>query len=290
MTLPNTPVPQYPNVPVAAGVPAVLRVLSQVNDVIVTATDALVTADAIASKFFNGYPAPTFGIFDSQGKAVVTGDSVVEVNFRKGWSVSTYPIEEGGFASYNKVERPFDIHLTFVFSGSIPKRSLELNTLMSVVGTLEIFQVMTPETPYASCTIVDYQYRRTNKNGANMLTVEVWLQEVRQTVINTTTQGSSDGAAPITAPAAPQATSTQNSGSVAAPASTAIQQQNLPPPAPGAAESVAPPSVPTPAVPATPTYPNIDFLSMNTHPPSGVTPVTGASTGAVDFTRGAYVG
>ena len=40
----------------------------------------------------------SFGIF-----------SVVDFAYKQDWTVSTYPVEEGGFQSYDKVQHPFDV-------------------------------------------------------------------------------------------------------------------------------------------------------------------------------------
>ena len=187
---------QFPNVPDAAGVPSVLR-----SGLAIADKAALLVSDAvIVARLFQG---PTWGIFNSNMQPVVTGDSVVRVDFRREWRISDYPIEKGSFASYNKVATPYDARLTFTCGGVFSinsvisaisatsasgvlsaltgdsARSSFLNTLDAAAKSLDLYFVVTPEVTYASANIIHYDYERTEKHGATMLTVDVWLEEVR---------------------------------------------------------------------------------------------------------------
>lgn len=185
----------FPNVPVAPGVPPVLRAAETVADnAILLAADAAILAHA--------FQGPQWGIFDQANRPVITGDTVLGVDFRKEWRVSDYPIEEGGFASYNKVRTPFDIRVRFAYSGkgsilsaitsggvlgqiaagrnpSLANRTAFLQSLDAAAGSLSLFNVVTPEFTYAGCNIVHYDYRREARHGATMLIVDVWLNEIR---------------------------------------------------------------------------------------------------------------
>ena len=53
-----------------------------------------------------------WGIFDQSGDPVITADTIVEVGYRREYRISDFPVEEGSFASYNKVQTPYDVRVT----------------------------------------------------------------------------------------------------------------------------------------------------------------------------------
>ena len=55
--------------------------------------------------------APQWGIY-LDGEPVVDADSVVTFDYRQEWTVSDYPLEQGAFQSYDKVQTPFDVAVT----------------------------------------------------------------------------------------------------------------------------------------------------------------------------------
>jgi hypothetical protein len=127
-------VPQYPDVPVAAGVPPVNRPSAALQTVTAVDTAAILVADAvIAARMF---AAPNWGIFDASMQPVITGDSTISVAFRKQARVSDYPIEQGGFASYNKVQTPYDSRLTFACGGSFSVNSVIAAAGAAIAGNL----------------------------------------------------------------------------------------------------------------------------------------------------------
>jgi hypothetical protein len=194
MTLPNQTVPQYPAVPKAPGVPPMVKVFEALDVVTILAADAALLVKSFA--------APSWGIFEQSGTPVIIGDSVVALDVRREYRISDYPVEQGGFASYDKVATPADVRVSFAFSGkgslltslstggalgaiftgqdpAAAGRSAYLTTLEAAAATLDLYTVVTPEYNYASCNIVHFDYRREARNGATLIIVDVWLQEVR---------------------------------------------------------------------------------------------------------------
>jgi hypothetical protein len=166
------------------------------NTVVAVASDAISVV-----KMFLGL-GPTWGIFSPKtGQPVFVSDSVIAVDYRQEWNVARYPIEQGAFMDYNKVKEPFDIRVTFAFSGNsdllgslIPggaARSLipgfsgadgrrtMLQQLDAAIATTDLVSVVTPEAQYPMVNIVHYDYRREARNGAALIKVDVWCQEIR---------------------------------------------------------------------------------------------------------------
>lgn len=206
-------VPTFPDVPAAPGVPPVLRSIATTIDKV-----ALLTADAVViARLFAG---PQWGIFKA-GVPVLIGDSVVGVDYRREWRVANYPVEKGGFASYNKVAEPFDVRVTFACSGSqslistflsggalgalitgtdpaAGNRGAFMRALEQYGAALDLLTVVTPEFSFPSCNITHIDYRREARRGTTLILIDVWLAEIRVTgtaaFSNTAT---ASGAAPV---------------------------------------------------------------------------------------------
>jgi hypothetical protein len=176
-------VPAFPNVPIAPGVPPVLR---SVGNTEVSVVSALVSVDSLLDLVFPR--ALQWGIFDQNGNPIVVGDAVVSVDFRGEFDVPDYPVEQGGFASYNKVAHPKDIRVTVAADGTTISPAQMLQAVDASVASTALFSVGTPDAIYASMSLTHYDYRRTSQNGAQMITVDVWATEIRMTA--TITSGS----------------------------------------------------------------------------------------------------
>ena len=124
--------------------------------------------------------APQWGIY-LDGVPVVDADSVVTFDYRQEWTVSDYPLEQGAFQSYDKVQTPFDVRVRYAAGGSQQNRQALLDSIDDIAGTLTLFDVVTPEAVYQSVNVTHYDYRRTATNGVGLLQVDVWCVEVRVT-------------------------------------------------------------------------------------------------------------
>lgn len=195
MALQPIAIPTNPDVPAAPGVPPLLRNIT-------TVADKVIILGADAAQLAGLFGPPQWGIFTSGYQPVILGDSVISVDLRKEYRISDYPIEGGAFATYNKVETPGDIRISFATSGtgdlvsvfdaggavgsvlsgnnpSAASRSAFLASLAVAASRLDLFTVITPEATYLGYNIIHYDYRRQAREGASMIVVDVWCQEVR---------------------------------------------------------------------------------------------------------------
>lgn len=138
----------------------------------------LLIGDAI--NFLTGFGGAQWGIFQD-GIPVVEADSVVSIGYKQDWSISQYPVEEGGFESYNKVDTPFNSRVRFASGGSQANRQALLDSIASIAGNLELYDVVTPEQVYPSVNIQGYNLIRTAQNGVGLIMLDVQLLEVRVT-------------------------------------------------------------------------------------------------------------
>lgn len=141
-----------------------------------------VLEDLIFADNLIGYGAgesPQWGIFEG-GAPVVIADTVTNLGYKQAWAVSDYPVERGGFESYDKVNSPFRIHIQFVSGGSVAKREALLNSIAAIGDTLTLYDVLTPEAVYIGVNVDNYEYRRAASNGLGLMIVDVGLLEIRE--------------------------------------------------------------------------------------------------------------
>lgn len=164
----------FPVVPIAPGVPPLLR---DPNAVIPAALTLLV-ADALT--ILGGFGQAQWGLFKNSVPVIVS-DNVVSFDFKREWTVSDYPLEQGAFESYDKVAVPFDVRLRFSMGGSDADRQAFLDSIDAAANTLDLFDAVMPEKVYPSVNVTHYDYRRTATNGLGLLVVDAWCIQVRVT-------------------------------------------------------------------------------------------------------------
>lgn len=158
----------------ASGAPTLLNKANNVANTVI-----LLGADAAA--IFGLFPKPVWGIYKG-GKAIIKADSVVSVEFKRDWRLADYPQEQGAFQSYNKVTTPFDARVRLTKGGSDSVLSAFLDDVDAAAKSLDLFDVVTSSKTYNSANIHHYDYKRSANSGSGLLTVDVWLTEVRVTV------------------------------------------------------------------------------------------------------------
>lgn len=251
MPLPLLPIPVYPFVPLMDGVPSLPRapidvqapnLLSQaastgvqspvlmsmfsgaipsmlngvtlpVGDLSADLSPEPVTGDT-SSEIGGSSSAPQWGIFDDGGNAVIVPDSIVSVSWKGSYRVISYPIEQGNFETYNKVQEPFEVRIVMRKGGSPSDRQAFISTLDTIRKSLSLYTATTPEVSYASMNITDVQYERRADAGATVIEPTIVLQEINVTATSTfsnvaapTSQDSfNDGTVDTTTPTPTQAT------------------------------------------------------------------------------------
>ena len=157
-------------IPNVLGVPAAVSLIPGFG-----AGISLLTGDAIN---LSGPNDSVWGIFQN-GAPVVVAESVVAVDYRREFAISDYPVEQGGFESYDKVKLPRDVHMRFT-AGTQAARNELLASIDAIIGTTQVFDFVTPDAVYPSMTLSHEDYSRTAQRGLGLLQVEVWGLEVVQ--------------------------------------------------------------------------------------------------------------
>ena len=138
-----------------------------------------------------------------QGSAsVITFDSAVSISYEQEYSICYYPVEGGSFQSYNKVVRPYALKMTIALSGLMnanniisaaesgsiggafsaltgtSARTKFLNQIQTALESLSLVNVVTPEMTYKNLNLVHQDYDRSAAQGAKLLKVDLWFEQV----------------------------------------------------------------------------------------------------------------
>lgn len=169
------PLIPFPDVPPVAGVPD-LNHLPLAVGVLTGVTPALQGLD-----YFGFLPGdtPQWVLADDQGNAIVTPDSVVDLGYRGEDRVASYPVEQGSFASYNKVAQPQELTLRLSCGGKNMGRDVFLLELDFLRTSLTIVNVVTPEMTYRGYNVDRVDYARKSSTGLSLIIAEVHLAEIR---------------------------------------------------------------------------------------------------------------
>lgn len=170
--------PIFPNVPIATGVPQVLRDASNPGS---DTVDQL-TSDAIT---VSASPVDTWGIYDDGAAKVLDPDTIMAFGYDAESRIADFPIEEGGFETYDKVALPFDTRVVMTKGGSVDDRRAFLNKVDDLRSDMKLYRVVTPERTYLNVNFTRVSIDRSREQGANMITVELHLREIRQNVTAT---------------------------------------------------------------------------------------------------------
>lgn len=126
----------------------------------------------------NGAP-PSWGLF-LNGVPVVEADTVTSFAYKQDWAVADYPVEQGGFESYDKVNTPYRAQIQFVAGGSEANREALLTSIAAIGDDLTLYDAVTPEQVYVGVNVDGYDYRRTSRNGLGLMVVNVNILEIRE--------------------------------------------------------------------------------------------------------------
>lgn len=163
---------RYPDVPDAPGVPLVFR-----RDT----TPAAPPVAPLAADALGGVAAArvTWGIFTRGGALALEPDSIVVVEPSREFQIADYPVENGGFRSYNKVATPAVERITLTKGGDVAARAAFQAAVEKMLESTDLFTIVTPDATYLNRNLVRRDMRRGPDAGAQLLTIELQMQEVR---------------------------------------------------------------------------------------------------------------
>lgn len=191
------PKPRFPNVPKLPGVPQLPRSLQfpsapPLGVQLGLALGALwqaVFAQTLWGIYKANKPKKASETADGIDEVTVVGtrtpvvvpDSFGEFTYDNESTISDFPVEQGQFASYNKVANPFDVVIRFYKGGTKEARKRFLDSLDAIAGTLELYDIVTPEKTYLNVNVTRRRLVRRGERGAFFFAeVDVFFREIRQ--------------------------------------------------------------------------------------------------------------
>lgn len=187
----------FPNIPNVAGVPQLLR-----SATFPAAPPPAVGVALLGARLWQSlFTQIEWGIFKHQKPTqddakpgqlasvvvvakrvpVVVPDSFLEFGYRNEFTLSDYPVQEGGFSTYDKVSNPFESSVRMSKGGSKQERKKFLDSIDAIVGTLDLYDILTPEKTYLSVNVLRHDIsRRGNKAAYFFAEVDLYFREIHE--------------------------------------------------------------------------------------------------------------
>lgn len=156
------------NIPIAPGVPSIIGAIAEVVPLLVRDAVSLIA----------GSLKLPWGIYLDL-VPVVVAQTVTAFGYDQKYQISTFPVEQGGFASYNKVYTPFEINLRFSSGEDLATRQALLNSIAAIIGDTNIYDVVTADAVYTGVNLTESRYRQTANEGLGLIQVDVTATQVR---------------------------------------------------------------------------------------------------------------
>lgn len=121
-----------------------------------------------------------WGLKDSHGNDALLFASFISCEVRNEGQIVSAPVEEGSFASYNKVAKPISVLLSISMQGDDAYLQASLDQLQRLKTGLEMLIVVTPNEEYSNLNLESYSYRRAIDQGLGVVYADLVLNEVRQ--------------------------------------------------------------------------------------------------------------
>lgn len=194
MTSLFVPTPTFPNVPALPGVPQMSRPNAGALTAVATGLIvSLIKAPAMPGVLFHAtQQAPKWGVYDAEGvNLVINPDSIMDFGKRAEWNVSSYPVQGGQFANYNKVIVPFEIAIRMVKGSSraandsgadgttLQQRTTFEAECEAVAASLDMFTIITPEKTYLQVNAVRLEFQRRETGGAFFIECEMTFKNIQ---------------------------------------------------------------------------------------------------------------
>lgn len=136
---------------------------------------------ATAMGFLTGANSNEFALVDSETSlSAFDFDSIIQFEVRAEGHVVSAPIEQGSFASYNKVDSPNYIEVQLAKQGTDDVLQAALKTLDELQTTASKINFVTPVAEYENYTLESYDFSMSQRDGLGVLYIRLHLIEIRE--------------------------------------------------------------------------------------------------------------
>lgn len=122
-------------------------------------------------------------LVNEAGETLLEIASFLSAEIKKDGSSPSEPIEEGSFASYNKVTSPIAISLKVAFTGTDPELQAVLDQLLSLQEGTEKFSFVTPYQEFEGYALSNFNYTLARENGRGALYVDLALNQIKEVTL-----------------------------------------------------------------------------------------------------------
>lgn len=122
----------------------------------------------------------TWTVTDKDGQALAVFDTFFGCDYRGESKVASKPVEQGGFASYNKSASPDTVNVALGKTGKPSELTALLDALQQLRDSVDLVSVVTPEKTFLDYTLESFDYQRSASSGVDRLLVSLRLVEVKQ--------------------------------------------------------------------------------------------------------------
>lgn len=141
----------------------------------------LSNAAATAMGFLTGANSSEFALVDAETSlSAFDFDSLIQFEVRAEGYVVSAPIEQGSFASYNKVDSPNYIEVQLAKQGADDVLQAALKTLDELQTTASKVNFVTPVAEYENYTLESYDFSMNQRDGLGVLYIRLHLIEIRE--------------------------------------------------------------------------------------------------------------
>ena len=114
------------------------------------------------------------------GYDIVKFTSFISMDVKDGGKVVDTPVEEGSFATYNKVDNPREIKCTLATQGTDDELQTYIQSLTDLRNSTDLVMVATPVFLYEKMNLEEFSYSLKVEDGRGVLFADLSLVEIRQ--------------------------------------------------------------------------------------------------------------
>ena len=142
---------------------------------------ALSNVAATAMGFLADKNSTQFSLVDAETSlSAFDFDSLIQFEVKAEGYVVSAPIEQGSFASYNKVDSPNYIEVQLAKQGTDDVLQAALKTLDELQTTASKVNFVTPVAEYQGYTLESYDFSMNSRDGLGVLYLTLRLVEIRE--------------------------------------------------------------------------------------------------------------
>ena len=170
--------PPFPNVPALPGVPQLARSL-----LFPASSPPTIGTDATSGTLWQSTQAlPVWGVYDQNGNLVVEPDSVAEFSWRQENRIGNFPIQQGQFATYNRVGLPTEASIMLTKGGDLASRTAFLQQVDALIAqqNITLYTIRTPEKSYVDVSVTRAELSRRGAGNFAYFDVELYFIAINQ--------------------------------------------------------------------------------------------------------------